>query len=473
MTMRRIAALPGRCTTVLSPFLVLFLLSIVACSSAPGSPADATLVLRGRVIDGTGAPPVERGVVVLAGDRIVCVGLAEVCAVPDDVEVIDVGDGTILPGLIDLHVHARPHYLGWFLAAGVTTVRDANNSLNTVDGLLDAGPHRPRIVWSGPMLDGPETVMSFFGEAGVLSPLEPDLGHAFTLAVATPDEARAAVDTLAARGASFIKLYEQLPPEAFRAATQRAHEHGLGVMTDLGMHHTRGLSSASIDALQAAAAGATTIEHAGGFALAYQRLGGDPTRLPYDGTLLDTLAGRTVESRAAVVPTFSAMYGFADDATDVSGLPIGEHFDALDDDNRAFYESGTARLSEANRAAMRLSFELAAEIVRRVHERGGTIGAGSDSPAGIYNLPGGGIHRELELLVRVGLTPVQAIHAATGAAASILGRSDLGVLREGALADLLVVEGNPAMDITATRRIHRVFRDGTLVPIEELVPGAE
>ena len=81
------------------------------------------LVLKRRVIDGTGAAPIEHGVVVIANSRVHCVGAAGKCAYPASAPVIDAGAGTILPGLIDLHVHARPTYFSWFLPVGVTTVR--------------------------------------------------------------------------------------------------------------------------------------------------------------------------------------------------------------------------------------------------------------------------------------------------------------------------------------------------------------
>ena len=100
---------------------------------------------------------------------------------------------------------------------------------------------------------------------------------------------------------------------------------------------------------------------------------------------------------------------------------------------------------------------------------GGLIGAGTDAPAGDYNLPGGGLHRELALLVRAGLTPMAALHAATGAAGKILGRPDLGTLRPGSIADVLIVAGNPATDIRATRNVRFVLQAGRVLPIDSLL----
>lgn len=437
-------------------------------ATAANTTSEPALVLRGRVIDGTGALPLEDGVVVIRGDRVACVGLAGACELPTGARALDVGDGTILPGLIDLHVHARPHYLPWFLAAGVTTVRDASNSLAAVEANL-ATALRPRIVWSGPLLDGPRTVMRHFGEDGVLRPTVADITHAFTLEVTTPEEAVAAVDSLTARGASVIKLYEQLPPAVYRAAAERARERGVPVMTDLGMHSTRGLSGAEVDALEALAAGVRSIEHASGYALAYQRMGGDPDRLPLDPALVDSLARATVRAGTAVVPTLSVFYAYSDSVTAVEALPVGEHFARLPAEMRAFFEQGAARRTAASRERSQLGYHLSAAVTRRVRELGGIIGTGSDSPAGVFNIPGAGLHRELELLVREGVPPLAAIHAATGAAGTILGRPELGTIAPGSAADLIIVAGNPAVDVHATRRIRTVIRAGEPLPIDSLI----
>jgi imidazolonepropionase-like amidohydrolase len=433
--------------------------------SARGAAIAADLAVAGRLIDGSGAEPVLDGIVLIRGERIVCAGSRSDCPVAPGTRTIDAGEGTILPGLIDLHVHARPHYLTWFLAAGVTTIRDANNSLEMVERLRTGGDFRPRLVWTGPLLDGTRTVMRFFGEEGVTPPS--GIGDAFAVEVGTPELAREAVDSLAARGAGFVKLYEQLDPETFRAAAERAREHGLPVMTDLGMPSTRGLDGSEVDALQAIDAGVRSIEHASGYHLAYQRLGGDPLRLPYDDVLLDSLASITARSRTAVVPTLSVFFAWSDSVTMVDDLPVGP---VLPGEMREFFEQGAARRTDASRQRSLLGFAMASEIARRVVARGGVVGAGSDAPAGVFNIPGGSIHRELELLVRAGLTPLQAIHAATGAAAAILGRDDIGVLRAGALADLVIVRGDPLADIRGTRRIASVVQSGRELPIERLVP---
>lgn len=444
---------------------IAFVLLVTGCAAstkltARYAPDEVTLALTGRLVIGIGNQVLEQQQVLLAGERIVCVGSVKQCPLPDGVPHIDAGDGTMLPGLIDLHVHLRAHYLDWFLAAGVTSVRDANNAISQIETLL-AVEKRPRLFWTGPLLDGSNTVMRHFGADGVVKPGAEQQHTAWTLDVATAAEAEQAVRWLASQGASFVKLYEQLEPEVYQAAATEARAQGMRIMTDLGMHNTRGLTAAKVDALQAITAGVHTIEHASGYALAYQRLGGDPNRLPFDEALIEQLAQATVRAGVAIVPTLSVSYSFADDVDQIDDLPAARQLKA-NQEMFSWYQQ-TAQGRAGHNESSRLSHLLAATVVKRVHQLGGIIGAGSDAPAGVWNLPGGGIHRELELLVRHGLTPIEALETATRTAADILGRQDLGRITEGALADIIIVAGNPVLDIKQSRQLSWVIKNGVIV----------
>jgi imidazolonepropionase-like amidohydrolase len=448
--------------TVALAFAALGALAPLACSTVQPTPTagpdaqEPAFVLRGRVVDGTGAPALEDGVVVVDGDRIACVGAAGACAIPKGARQFDAEGGTILPGLIDLHAHVRQHYLWMFLAAGVTSVRDMNNDFDIVDAIGHDGPDRARIFWSGPLLDGERSVIA---QAG-----------ARISDASSPEAARASVDTLAARGMAVVKLYEQIPLDAYRAAVARARELGLPTATDLGIQITRGLSGAEVDALQAIEAGVTSIEHMSGFALAYQRLGGDPVADPLDPALVDSLARAVVRGNVAVVPTLVTLAAFAAESLDfVDRIPL---HDRLPEGLGEWWTQLHGSISPAARERARADVRLATALVRRVHELGGLIGAGSDTPAGPFDIPGGGLHREMELLVGAGLSPMDAIRAATGNAARILGRDDLGVIAPGKIADLVVVDGDPTRDIRDTRRIRWVFKAGRLAPALPHTPAS-
>jgi cytosine/adenosine deaminase-related metal-dependent hydrolase len=452
-------------------------LSNTVAAVAQATP-DSVLVLQGRLWDGTGRPALEQAVLVLREGRVAAVGRAGRVAVPAGARVLTFPAGhTILPGLIDLHQHLRPQYAAWLLPAGVTTVRDANNTLQTLAEVQSIRPYAPRVLYSGPLLDGSTSFFyqllqsSGMSAQEIKSTLRPatagPVNQNMMLEATTPEQARAAVDSLASHGVAVIKLYEQLTWPVYQAAAARARERGLPVMTDLGMLVTRGMRGAQVDARQALQAGVASIEHGSGYALAYQRLGGDPTREPFDDKLLDRLARETVRARTALVPTLSVFYGGAqpDSARVLTGLPGAGY---VPPGMQAFFAMQQRGMKgEAHQLSV-TDLHLAQALLRRVQQRGGLIGAGTDAPAGSYNLPGGGLHRELALLVEAGLTPAQALYAATGGAARILRQPQLGTLQPGQVADVVVVAGKPDQHIRASRAVRYVIQAGHLLPLAQL-----
>ena len=438
-----------------------FLLS--ACSSlapaqAAASPADA--ILLGRLFDARAGLVIDHGVVVIAGERVHCAGERAACSWDATSPQHDYGDALLLPGLIDLHVHARPHYIGAFVPSGVTTIRDAGNTLDTL-ARLRATSGAPRLFATGPLLDGPVSVLTPQGPA----PFDAEtLGGQPAITLTSPADADMVIDALAEAGVDWIKLYEQLSPEVFDAALQAAARHGLPVMADLGTVLTRGLTGAQVDARHAAASGVTTLEHLGGAALAYERLGGDPDAETLDPALLDRIVADLAQSGVAVVPTAGNAAQFAaPDSLPRDDLP-GAALVAADFSGYWSHLSRVLGEPEVH-ALARSDQRLLRAMLPRLLAAGVRIGAGSDLPAAPYMLAGPALHQELDALVANGLTPVQALQAATHVAADILGQADLGRLEAGARADVLVVAGDPLADIRATRRIEAVWTDGTRVDL--------
>lgn len=441
--------------------LLALLLLMPAChrDAAPVA-IHADAVLLGRVFDASRGQVVENGAVLVAGERIACAGTARSCPWTPDSPVHDYGDALLLPGLIDLHVHARPHYLGAFVPSGVTTVRDAGNTLDMV-AQLRALPGAPRIIASGPLLDGIDGPWS----AGPAPVGSAPLGSLSPVTASNAVEARAAVEALAAAGVDWIKLYTDLPPEAFTAATRAAREAGLPVMADLGSAVTVDAAAARTDILQAAAAGVTTVEHLGGIALAYRRLGGDPMAETLDEALLDRLADAIAASGMAVVPTLVTQAHFHEPGRfAVTGLPgharLAPHFQ----DHWSMLSTGLDQPAVQARTGAQL--RLLHALLPRLQAAGVAIGAGSDLPAAPQVLPGAAVHQELAALVAAGLTPAQALQSATRVAAGILGRDDLGRLEAGARADIVVVDGNPLQTIDDSRKVSAVWMDGAPVSLE-------
>jgi len=444
----------------LTVLALLFLLA--ACrADAPAAPPQADAVLLGRLFDTASGEVVEHGVVVVADGRIQCAGAATACRWDAGGPVHDYGRALLLPGLIDLHVHARPHYVGAFVPAGVTTVRDAGNTLAMI-AQLRSTPGAPRIIASGPLLDGVDGPWSQ-GPAPVGSaPLD-------TLSPVTAtdaDQARAAVEALVAAGVDWIKLYTDLPPVAFAAAVEAARQADVPVMVDLGSAVTADAGAARTDILQAASAGVATVEHLGGVALAYRRLGGDPMAATLDEALLDQLAASIAASAVAVVPTLATHTHFYEPGRfALAGLPgherLAPHFLA----HWAMLGNGLDQPAVQARTGAQL--RLVQALLPRLQAAGVAIGTGSDLPAAPQLLPGAAVHQELVALVEAGLSPAQALQSATRVAAGILGRDDLGRLEAGARADIVVIDGDPLQAIADSRKVAAVWMDGAPVALEQ------
>ncbi|WP_420125582.1 amidohydrolase family protein [Longimicrobium sp.] len=426
--------------------MLLTLVALAGCAAQAARTAEVSAepatVLRGRLIDGTGAAPVENGVVVIQAERITCAGAASSCRIPAGAEVIDAAGGTILPGLIDLHAHVwDAGMLSMFLPAGVTTVRDLHNTFENL-AVLDAGTGpAPRLFRAGPLIDGRQSWPGAMVAADV------------------PAAVRA-VDTVAAHGVDFVKLYSGLSLAQVTAASAEARRLGKPVTADL--------LASEVDALQALEAGVQGFEHAGGFAQAYRRMGGDPESFPLDSVRMDSLARAVVRRNAYIVPTLIVAHQYAAETRpSLAGVPLA---DRVPDHVHAFWARGDAAPASFKHV-FDVHEQFATHLTRRVAALGGRVGVGSDLP-NPYVTPGGALHQELELLVGAGLTPLQAIRAATGGAADILGRADLGVLAAGRAADVIVVGGNPAADVRATRDVRVVIHNGRVLPMETLLAAA-
>lgn len=378
--------------------------------------------------------------VLVEGERIAAVGPAD--EMPKGAAVERLDGCTLLPGLIDCHVHLADWMLPGFLAAGVTTVRDTGNRL---DWILErrartaADPASgPRILCCGPVLDGKKVNW-------------PSIARS----CCDEREATAAVEELAEAGVDAVKLYVNLTGGQIAAAVRRAGELGLPVLAHLG----------SIDALAAAAAGVGEIEHLSG-CIHHVEGGGRP-----DAGSASRWAAAFREAGVVLCPT----------------LVVWDRLSRVND--AVFYNDRRARwVHPAVRAAWRrfphrtsdpaerLARQAAAvamkRTLRRLHEEGCRIIAGSDAPwPGL--VPGFSLHDELALMVDAGMPPRAALAAATSGAADALGLGGAtGRIRPGLAADLLAVEGDPTSDITALSEVRNVVRMGAPLDKDALAEAA-
>ena len=407
-----------------------------ACLLAVGCelPEHPTLALRDVAVVDVADGTVHPGrTVLISGDRILAVGAEGRVDVPDGVDVVDGRGRYLIPGLIDMHVHALwhpsvpPTFLPLFVANGVTTVRDMGGTLEVLRAtrvvLADGAFPAPRVIAAGAILDGP-------------TPVHPDV----SIPVSTPGEAVAAVEAVAAAGADFVKVYTLLPDSAFDAAMAAARERGLTVS---------GHVPADVGPV-AAAAGMRTMEHLmselGGFCA-----GDDPAGC--EATVSALRRNGTWQVATLVIQGET-------EATALCGDP---RLRFLTPAVREYWfgpgraPAGCDTVPGGTRFEPPLPAE--ARLVPVLHEAGVPLLAGTD--AGVpYALPGWSLHDELRLLVEAGLRPLDALRAATSEAARALGRGDLGAIRPGYRADLVLLSANPLDGIGNTERIEGVVSDG-------------
>src|SRR5881396_1021017 len=446
--------------------------------------ASTALAVQGAVlIDGTGRPPMQDATVVVEGERLTAVGPAATTPAPPGAQTIDGRGKFLIPGLVDMHVHVYTRdkwHPELFLAAGVTTVLDLGGQLSDLTayrGAVASGARPgPRILFTGPMLEEGEVYPGFAGFCRHVD----------------ADRIETEVDALADAGVDGIKLYVTTRPETARRACARAHARGLPVF--MHQHATSGV--------EAALAGVDSVEHVNvfgqlapaGFHLA------EPAKLSpfeYGGWLwrwLDALDPRSdavrrlydglIEAGTALDPTlvlYAARPGaIGDDVGDTSmddpertrllpRLPAPVAKDLVE----RWAERRRAALDASERAKhrMRRAWDNILTLVGGFQRAGGMVLAGTDCP-NVAIVSGFSLHRELELLVRAGLSPMEAIMAATRRPAERLGKRDVfGTIAPGRAADLLLLAADPLADIRNIRRIERVMARGVVFEPGTLLAG--
>lgn len=415
-------------------------------------------IVGGTLVDGRGGPPVENGVIVIRGDRIVVAGPADRVQIPPDATRIQAEGTTVLPGLIDMHVHLfKGDDLHLFLAAGVTTVRDVGGFTEQMvalsSGTRSGDILGPRIFFSGE---------PFVHQSGFAQWHRP---------TKDPEEARSEVRKRIASGASVIKIASDITPDLVQAIVDEAHRANVPVTADI-------LGNGQVTAERAIQLGIDGLEHVSGIP---QSIHADdaPTRFsdgvsPYamlgwmyaDPRKEDALIKLIVERGTYVVPTFSVMPMMFPKGVPVRSDPAASHVSRR---LRNFW-TGLSRIPSLSSAGDRaiedaflVHFISAQPFVRKLDAAGGRIVAGTDEPTPEL-VPGFSLHGELQLLVQAGLTPMRAIEAATKTAAEFLGkRHELGTIEAGKLADLVIVDGKPHVRIGDIRQVRTVVYNGVAI----------
>ena len=405
-----------------------------------------TLVLRGAtLIDGTGAPARANALLVVRDGRVVSVADATpeaLAAIPAGATVADVSGKWIVPGFVDAHVHAESDAdLEEMLRWGVTSVRLMAEDVAAAGKLAERsrypGSRFPDVFPASPIF----TVKGGWWDQG--QPADASLDRF----PASPAAAREAVRKAKSLGSAEIKLMlddmgwcrdpkprlPRMKAEVAKALITEARKEGLRAIV-----HAPNLA----EAREAIADGATALAHG----------------------VLDPLDPRTIAEMKKrpvfYVPTMDLFEFLADPRTFVDGVLAHASALAIGHEKVARYRSRaySDHYRETYPAFENVKKHLPAlyQNLRRLHEAGVPVALGTD----MWAFPGLAVSIEMELYVRAGFSPLEAIRAATQTAAQSLGAADRGTLEPGRKADFLVLDEDPLRNVRAARRIAQVWKDG-------------
>jgi imidazolonepropionase-like amidohydrolase len=442
--------------------------------------APVVALVHVRVIDGTGAAPLDDQTIVISDGKIQSLASSASAKVPAGVQIVDLSGYTLLPGLVGMHDHlffpeggTPPFYSDMgisfprlYLALGVTTIRTTGSVTPFTDleikRLIDAGRMiGPKMHITAPYLEG----------RGSFTPVMHELTGA--------DDARRMVNFWADEGATSFKAYMNITREELRAAVEEAHKRGLKVTGHL----------CSIGFREAAEIGIDNLEH-GLFVVSEFVTDKKPDQCPAGAAVGASLRQLDLNG-AAVQETIKTLV--AKNVAITSTLPVFEAGGAplapsgigassallnprvlsvMSADARVRYLTARARVSSDSGYLTLL--RKAMDFERAFVKAGGLLIAGLDPTGNGGVVAGCGDLREVELLVEAGFTPLEAIKIASLNGARFLGEDTrIGSIAIGKQADLLVVKGNPAVNISDIEKVEIVFKDGVGYDSEKLIQSVQ
>lgn len=469
-------------------FLLLFVIVISLSAQAPTSErqqfirveAPIVALAHVRVVDGTGAAAMDDRTILVSGGKIQSIAPSDAARLPPEALVLDLRGHTVLPGLVGMHDHlffpeggTPPIYSDMgisfprlYLALGVTSIRTTGSVAPFTDleikRLVDAGRMiGPKIHVTAPYLEG----------QGAFTPVMHELTG--------PDDARRMVSFWADEGATSFKAYMNITRAELRAAVEEAHKRGLKVTGHL----------CSIGFREAAEIGIDNLEH--GLLVDSEfvpdkrpdvcppssAVSASLRQLDLNGTAAQQTIQTLVSKHVAVTSTLPVF--------EAAGAPLAQSgigaasallnpriLNVMSTDARVRYLTARARVSP--QADYITLLRKAMEFERAFVRAGGLLIAGPDPTGNGGVVAGFGDLREVELLVEAGFTPLEAIRIASFNGALFLGEeARIGSIAPGKQADLVVVKGDPATNISDIEKVEIVFKDGIGYDSEKLIQSVQ
>jgi len=455
--------------------LFLLLISALMTASAQAQSRNATLIINGgTLIDGTGGPPVADAVVVVSGDRIADTGSSSKIIVPKNTKTIDARGKWIIPGLIDAHVHffqsgdlyTRPDMidlrqrvpyereLEWirgrlpytftrYLCSGITSVVDAGGPFANFNVRAMARRTRaaPRVAVAGPLIS-------------TVAPDNLETADPAIIAVTNPEQAVALVRRELARKPDLIKIWFIRGPDVeldravkiVEAVVKASHAADVRVAV-----HATELETAKA----AVGAGSDILVHS----VSDQPVDDEFVQMVKERGVIYTTTIVVLERYAEVLGQSVALTDIERSCGDAQVIASWADLAKIPQDRLPLYARFPPRFTE--RAVVLAN-------LKRMQEAGAIVAAGTDA-GNIGTLHGPSLHREFELMAEAGLTPMQIIVDATRNAARVF-RPDtqIGTIESGRLADLLILDADPLVDIGNARRVNKVIKDGHVFEVGKL-----
>jgi imidazolonepropionase-like amidohydrolase len=432
---------------------------LTACRRQETPPAEPSILIQNVTVIDPGKNSVTPATsVLLAGGKILAVASGRSLSAPG-ARVIDGTGKFLIPGLWDMHVHtlmgdwmpgATEVTLPLFIANGVTGIRTMGDELPTIlqwrDAIAQGKLLGPRMVSSGPMLDGPKP------------------NFPASVQIASPADAVHAVDSLKAQGVDFIKIQSLIPRDAYFAAASEARKQGIvfaGHVPD------------AVRASEAAQAGQKSIEHYTGVfegcssiedTLIVGPRGPRKSVETFDQTRANRLISLFAKDQTWQVPTLVWERGqWLIDKTDLKHQALDKYVPVYWKEKTypKFVSSILATLDTDPVSYRERYVQMEMEMTLAMHKAGVPLLAGTDTAAGVYVVPGFSLHEEMELFVEAGLTPMEALQTATSSPARYLGmEARMGSVAPGKVADLVLLDADPTVDIHNARKIASVVLAG-------------
>lgn len=481
----------GRRSLAFTLFAVLsatVFLSLISCMSAMAqspsdssvSPTDASAVtaLVGGTVIRMEEASIEDAVVLVDGDAIQAVGTREEVAIPDAAQVVDVSGRYVMPGMVDGHIHffqsgglyTRPDVLDLrearpyeeevamirnripdtfrrYLASGVTSVVDAGGPMWNLDvrTRADTTAMAPTVVTAGPLISSVDPTELTVDDKPILQITDPE---------AARDEVRRQIDA----GVDIVKVWyitRLAGPAAYRPVVEAVIDEAHGRDTRVAVHATQ-LETARV----AVELGADILVHS-----------------VVDERVDDAFVQALLDGDVIYVPTLMVGERYGEAFSQTLDLTVAEHRLGQKDVIASLFDLQTLPDSLVpDRLERRIedrpavpSDSVAIDNLRRVHEAGVTIAAGTDA-GNIGTLHGPSLSREFQLMRSAGMTPAEVLRTATAGGARLMGRSDLGRIEPGMQADLAVVRGNPLDNLQNAFEVDAVMRRGQLFSATSLLP---